>query len=51
MSFIIDVPRDSCDFVSGDGGEATAVAPSLFGKCILDGASRLFTNEAIMIDS
>lgn len=52
MSFMIEVPIDSGVLAfSGDAGdEATAVAPSLFGKCIFDGVSRVFTFDAIMID-
>lgn len=50
MSFIIDVPSDSGVFVSGvDGDDATAVEPSLFGKCIF-ACSRFLTFDAIMID-
>lgn len=50
MSFMIDVPIDSGDFDSGDDGDATAVEPSLFGRCIFDDVSRIFTFDAIMID-
>ena len=51
MSFMMEVPSDSgVDLLSGDGGEATAVAPSLLGKCIFDAVAveRGFTDAAIM---
>lgn len=51
MSSIIDMPIDSGDFVSGVGGDATAVEPSEFGKCIFDGdLLAIFTFDAIVID-
>lgn len=51
MSFMIDVPMDSGDLFSGVDGDATAVEPSLFGKCILDVVeSRFFTFDAILND-
>lgn len=51
MSFIIDVPIDSGVFDSGDDGDATAVEPSVFVKCIFGkGFSRFFTVDAIMND-
>lgn len=50
MSFMIEVPTDSGDLLSvGDAGGATAVEPSLFGRCIFD-VSRDFTFDAIMTD-
>lgn len=50
MSFIIDVPIDSGVFNSGDDGDATAVEPSLLGKCIFADFSRLLAFDAIMMD-